>query len=64
MRVTARSACRIMWHSGSDWQRVPSRFHKKATASRRRHLDPAIGQKQHDLGHFEEDRGLAQFRSH
>ena len=47
-----------MWHSGSDWQRVPSRFHKKATASKRKILDAAVGQEQHHLGHFEKDAGV------
>ncbi len=42
MRQQARSAWRAMCTSGSDWQRVPIRFHMNATASSRSTSAPLL----------------------
>ena len=42
IRVTACRAWVIACTSGSFWQLVPSRFQRKAIASRRRHSTPRL----------------------
>ena len=64
MRLAARSACRIICASGSDWQRVPMRFQRKATASRRMISTPLLARCSMIPTISRKTRGLAQFRSH
>ena len=64
IRVTARSACNSMCTSGSDWQRVPIRFHMKATASNRSTSTPRLARFSITAAMSRNTAGLAQFRSH
>ena len=53
-----------MCTSGSDWQRVPMRFHMKATASKRSTSTPLLARKSMIPTISRKTCGFAQLRSH
>ena len=64
IRATARSACVNAWTSGWFWQFVPSRFHVKAMASRRRTSTPRLARNSTMSAYSTSTSGLAQLTSH
>ncbi len=64
MRATVLSTWVTAWTSGSFWQVVPIRFHRKAIASRRSTSTPRLARNRMISANSTSTSGLDQSRSH